>query len=124
MTDRREVVLVVDDEPDICWALRMTINGLGFRAAVTGNARDALRLVTQTPLRMAFVDAKLPDLEGIDLIARIHEVQPRLPVVMISGYFDKDNDKVQAWIRERRICAFIGKPFLLDQIREAIRKVK
>jgi len=70
--------------------------------------------------RLAFLDAKLPDMEGLDLARRIRKLDPAVPIVMISGYFYRDDDAIQKAVAEGLISSFIGKPFDHDEILKAI----
>ena len=110
-------VLIVDDEPDMCWALERIIAGMGYQTVSAPSGQDAAQLVEQIPVEMALVDAKLPDMEGIDLARQLRQRQPGLPVVLVSGYFYELDARVQEWIRQEVIWGFIGKPFVLSQVR-------
>jgi DNA-binding NtrC family response regulator len=113
--------LVVDDEEDICWALQRILEAEGHCVTTAGSAREALRLARRRAFSIAFVDIKLPDMDGFDLLARLQGLCPALYGVVISGYLCDHDLGVQTGVREGTIRAFIGKPFLLSQIREALR---
>jgi DNA-binding NtrC family response regulator len=117
-------ILVVDDEEDMCWALRRIIEAQGYRVSVAHDAATALERLRHVPFDLCLVDAKLPDMEGTDLIDRLHAVCPALPCVLVSGYLYIDDEIVQTSLRSGRIAAFIGKPFLLAEIRDALRPAR
>ncbi len=71
--------------------------------------------------RAAFLDAKLPDIEGLDLARRLRDIDPVIHIVMISGYFYRDDNDVQNALAEGLIKGFIGKPFDHDEILKAIK---
>jgi DNA-binding NtrC family response regulator len=124
MTGRRRNdrhILVVDDEEDMCWALRRIIEAEGHEVSVAHDAATALHLSERNLFHLCFVDAKLPDMEGIDLIDRLHGKHSTLPCVLVSGYFYVDDEIVHAGLRSGRLSAFIGKPFLLVEIRDALQ---
>ena len=116
-------ILVIDDEEDMCWALRMILEVEGHTSMVAMNAEGALLLLEKETFELAFVDAKLPDMEGTDLLARIHVKCPDLPCVLVSGYLYDDDDLVQTCRSRGLIRAFIGKPFLLTQVRDVLHSV-
>lgn len=120
MSNENKTILIVDDEPDMGWALERIFQGMGLLSAKAGSGEEALRLVEQTSFRLAFVDAKLPDIEGIDLARRIRQVRPDLLVVLVSGYFYEHDEEVQGHVNEGLLFGFIGKPFLLDQVRKIV----
>ena len=113
-------VLIVDDEPDMCWALERIVAQMGYQTVSATSGLDVAPLMERATVDLALVDAKLPDMEGIDLARQLRQRQPDLPVVLISGYFYERDPRVQEWISRGAICGFIGKPFVLSQVREAV----
>ena len=120
MTNKGKAFLIVDDEPDMCWALEHLLKRSGFpsKRALTGH--KALTLMQTDRFRLVFLDAKLPDMEGLELARRIRKGDPAIPIVMISGYFYRDDDDIQNAVAEGLINGFIGKPFDHDEILKAI----
>ena len=120
MKDRNEMVLIVDDEPDMCWTLANVLRGNGFLSKQAQNGKAALALVKQNRFRLAFLDAKLPDIEGLELAQRIRSMDPSVRIVIVSGYFYKDDIDVRNALAEELICGFIAKPFNHDEILKAV----
>jgi DNA-binding NtrC family response regulator len=120
MKRKERAVLIVDDEPDMCWALEHILEQHGVLAKRALSAQQALTLVNSNRFQLAFLDAKLPDMEGIELARRIREADPAVRIVMISGYFYREDAAVQKALSEGLIGGFIGKPFLHAEIRKAI----
>ena len=120
MTTKRRLFLIVDDEPDMCWALEHILKRNGFlsKRALTGH--EALTLMKTDRFRLAFLDAKLPDVEGLDLARQIRKRDPAVRIMLISGYFYRDDDAVRKAVAEGLINGFIGKPFDHDEILKAI----
>ena len=114
-------ILIIDDEEDTCWALQKILEVEGHTSTAAMNAEGALALLEGETVDLAFVDAKLPDMEGADLLARINAKCPGLPCVLISGYLYDDDDLVHACQSQGLIRGFIGKPFLLSQVRDVLR---
>jgi DNA-binding NtrC family response regulator len=121
MAGRNEVFLIVDDEPDVCWSLEHLLkrNGLLSKKALSG--QEALGLMERDRFQSIFLDAKLPDMEGLELARRIREVDPAIPIVLVSGYFYRDDVAVQDALAEGLISGFIAKPFRHDEIVKTIR---
>jgi len=120
MGDDSEQILIVDDEPDMCWALEHILGKKGFVSKTALTGQDALALMGSNSFRMAFLDAKLPDMEGLELARRIREMNPATRVVMVSGYFYRDDSSVQEAFETGLIVGFISKPFLNDEIHGTI----
>lgn len=123
MASTVQKILVVDDEPEICWAIETIIKRVGCEPLTAFLARTALELVQSTEFQLAFVDAKLPDMDGIELVRRLTELQAGLPVVLISAYISRDDRRVQRLMDAGAISAFVPKPYMNEQIRQLIQKL-
>lgn len=121
MTGSGAAVLIVDDEPDVCWALERILSASGILSVVTTSAHEALRLVRREPFFLAFVDAKLPDGEGLELARRMREAAPGLRIVLISGYYYPDDSAVADALAAGVIEGFVSKPFQHDEIQKLAR---
>lgn len=116
-------ILVVDDEADICWALESALRDAGFRVTPVGGGVAAIREVAERSFDAAIVDVKLPGKSGLEVSQQIRELDPRLKVVLISGYHYADDQPIQAVMRQGECQGFISKPFDLDQVSALLRRV-
>lgn len=121
MINKKQTVLIVDDEPDMTWALACILNRMDFCTKKAFNGERALQLVAESQFPMAFLDAKLPDIEGLDLAVRIRQKDAGVRIFMVSGYFYKNDKEVQQALAQGLIAGFIAKPFDHEEIRTAIR---
>ena len=80
------------------------------------NAQEAIALTERQSFRMAFLDAKLPDIDGLDLAWQLQKSDPHLPIVIVSGYFYQDDLTIEKALQSGLISAFVGKPFTHDEI--------
>lgn len=110
-------VLIVDDEPGMCWALDHVLGRSGIVSVTAATGQEALGLAARQRFRLAFVDAKLPDAEGLELARRIREVDPEIRIVLVSGYFYGDDPEVLQATAAGVIDGFVSKPFLHDEVR-------
>ena len=122
MTPQPLRILVVDDEPDMCWALDNVLRQAGYTVDTTTSGVEALELISRAFYAAAFVDAKLPDLDGIELASLIRRQSPRTGVVLISGFFYPEDAAVDERVKEGLIVGFVAKPFDLDQVRLLARR--
>ncbi len=116
-------ILVVDDEKDICWALENALGEEGYQITQVNRGEDAIREVRQRPYSLAIVDVKLPGMSGIEVSRTIQHQDPRLKIVMISGYHYEEDQPIQEGIRQRLYRGFISKPFELDEVSALVRRV-
>jgi DNA-binding NtrC family response regulator len=117
-------ILVVDDEPDMCWALAHILRPAGYAVVTATTGSEALTLVAgREPLyAVAFVDAKLPDADGLELATQIRQQSPQTAIVLISGYYYHEDGTIVEGLRQHLIVGFVSKPFQIDQIRLLARR--
>ena len=120
MSPEDGLFLVVDDEPEICWVIENILKKNGFACQKALSAGEAMTLTDQYNFRLAFLDAKLPDLDGIELAREIRKAHPGLPIVIVSAYFYLDDLSIEEAIQSGLVTAFIGKPFAHDEIKRVI----
>ena len=121
--DRTVSFLIVDDEPDMCWALGHLLKKNGLCSKIATSGMDALQLMRNNRFPMAFLDAKLPDIDGLELARRIRRIDPAICIVMVSGYYYGDDAAIQQALSEGLIRGFIGKPYLHDEILKTLKNV-
>jgi DNA-binding NtrC family response regulator len=116
MNEKNELILVVDDESEMCWILENIIRKTGFSSMKALSAQEAITLAESNTFGMAFLDAKLPDVDGLELARRLRKTHCNLPLVIVSGYFYRDDLTIEAALESGLIAAFVGKPFDHDEI--------
>jgi len=115
------VALVVDDDPDICWALERVLERLGAQCVRALDGQTALQVARLNRLTLALLDAKLPDIDGLELARNIRIAHPGILVLVVSGYFYKDDPAIQTALEEGVIQGFIEKPFSHEEIVETVK---
>lgn len=123
MKKQELTALVVDDEPDMCWALEQILQGQGFRTHKAYTAGDALDTLKNAPHHLVFLDIKLPDIDGLELARQIKTTYPSSSVITISGYYYSDDPAIQKGLEEKIFAGFISKPFEIKEIRDCIHEV-
>ncbi len=79
-------LLIVDDEPSVRDSLGKWFREEGYDVATTENASDALTLLAQQRFDAALIDIKMHGTDGIELQRRVHEIDPELVVIIMTGY--------------------------------------
>jgi DNA-binding NtrC family response regulator len=110
-------IMIVDDEQGYRDEIREGLEECGFKARAYDNPLQALSSLKAYNPDLAIVDLRLPQMTGLELMRQIHEHDPDIGVIMISGHGDMDS--VIAALREGAID-FFTKPFNLADIRFAI----
>ena len=113
-------ILVVDDEPFVCDAVKMMLNFDGHIVETASNGKEALAMFEKGKFDLVITDFAMPSMKGDELAAAIKARAPNQPVVMITAYAEM----LQAsGIPLKGVDFVISKPFLLENLREAIAKV-
>jgi DNA-binding NtrC family response regulator len=79
-------VLIVDDERTLARAVKAFLAESGYEAEVAGDGEKALELLPNLRPDVVFADVRLPGMSGIDLLRRIREFDPALPVIIMTAY--------------------------------------
>ncbi|WP_019584397.1 sigma-54 dependent transcriptional regulator [Thioalkalivibrio sp. ALE16] len=110
-------VLVVDDEPDICELLEITLARMGLEATTATRLEPARALLAERDFDLCLTDMRLPDGDGLELVRHIQCERPELPVAVITAHGSVDT-AVQAL--KLGAFDFVSKPVDLKQLRELI----
>ncbi|HEX8201247.1 MAG TPA: response regulator [Isosphaeraceae bacterium] len=114
-------LLVVDADEAV---RRSAHNLLGREGATVEAARDAheaIALARQTSYSVALVDIRLPDLNGYETFRRLREVQPAVPIILMTGFgYDPTHSIVKA--RQEGLQNVLYKPFRADRLLEAVEQ--
>jgi DNA-binding NtrC family response regulator len=111
-----KTILVVDDDQDMCWVLEAALAALGYVVKTVGTAESAISSVADHAFPVAFVDARLPDMDGLRLVEELRGLRPAMRIIMISGYYLEDDARILKAMRESRIDGFLAKPFQIETI--------
>jgi DNA-binding NtrC family response regulator len=79
-------VLVVDDERTLARAIKAFLTEAGYVAEVASDGESAVELLQSLRPDLVFADVRLPGISGIDLLRRIREFDPAIPVIMMTAY--------------------------------------
>ncbi|RYZ36405.1 MAG: sigma-54-dependent Fis family transcriptional regulator [Myxococcaceae bacterium] len=114
-------VLVVDDERNIRHTLRVCLEGFGCEVREAATPEAALAALAQGPSDLAFVDLRLGNASGLELLPRLLAESPALDVVLITAYatFDTAVEAVKRGARD-----YLPKPFTPAQIRHVLERAK
>ena len=113
-------ILVVDDEQNMRVALYEALSRGGNQVRVAENGRMALELIAKEAPDLVITDIRMPEMDGIEMLQRIKELQPALPVVIITGYATVET-AVEAM--KQGAVDYILKPFPVEVIEETVKKV-
>jgi DNA-binding NtrC family response regulator len=111
-------VLIVDDDHDISLMLSALMKREGLTSMVAPDGETALKMVPVSKPGMLLVDVKMPGIDGMEVLKRIKETDPELPVVLITAYAE-----IPASVAAMRAGAFdyLAKPFDHSEVIRVVR---
>ncbi|MHA7221683.1 response regulator [Arthrobacter sp. RHLT1-20] len=110
-------VLVVDDDPHLLRALRITLQAHGYAVTTASDGHSALLAASQNPLALIILDLGLPDMDGTSVIRELR-AWSQVPVLVLSARHGSE-DKVEAL--DAGADDYITKPFGLDELLARLR---
>lgn len=115
-------LLLVEDDPQMQRALRLTLAARGYEVRTAGTGADAMKSLPDSNLDAIILDLGLPDMDGIEVLRRVR-AQGSIPVIVLSARSDRF-EKVRAL--DTGADDYVTKPFdleeLLARIRAAVRR--
>ncbi len=113
----RPVALIVDDEPDICELLQLTLSGMEIESRTATTLAEARTLLKQYQFDLCLTDMRLPDGDGLELLHRIRKEHPELPVAVITAH---GNMELAIEALKAGAFDFLSKPVELETLRKQI----
>jgi two-component system nitrogen regulation response regulator GlnG len=112
-------VWIVDDDQSIRWVLERALSREGFEVRAFASATECLRALDDGAPRVLISDIRMPGENGIELLSRVKELCPALPVIIMTAYSDLES-AVSAF--QGGAFEYLPKPFDLLQVVELIRR--
>jgi two-component system, OmpR family, response regulator len=113
-------VLVVDDEPDVCYLFSRILLKRNLKTGYASNLAEATESIEAEIPSLVFLDNSLPDGQGIDFIPYLKQHYPRTRIVVVTAN-DSASDKKRAL--QQGADDFLGKPLSLDLINRTLDKL-
>lgn len=110
-------VLIVDDEPDICDLVSMTLKRMDIASSSAHDVNKAKQLLAEQKFSLCITDMRLPDGDGLELINHIQETCPDTPVAMITAHGNMDTAIAAL---KSGAFDFLSKPIDLTQLRQLV----
>jgi len=114
-----ESILVVDDDAEIRETLSSVLESEGYLVEAVKNGKEAVKACETAYFDVALIDMELPDMNGIEILRRLKEKQPRMIMIIITGFASLEN-AVKA-VNEGA-HGFVLKPFNVGELLKMVRK--
>jgi DNA-binding response OmpR family regulator len=110
-------ILVVDDDPAIRMLYKEELEEEGYEVIVASSGKEALELFEKEMPDLVTLDILMPDMDGIQVLRKMKEMRPRLPIIMSTAYDYRDDFAV--WASE----AYVVKSSDTTELKETIRRL-
>lgn len=116
---RKPVILIVDDEPDICEMLARLFSEEGYGTTTVVTGKGAVKKVLEGGIDVVLLDVIMPEPDGINVLRQIKAIRPKIPVVMMTAFGAPTTAR-----EAMRMGAYdyITKPFDFEGVKEIIRQ--
>ena len=113
-------ILIVDDDESVRRSLSLILEKKGYQVEAAGTGKEALERAQKKSFSVALVDIKLPDADGIELVALLKEAHPETEAVIVTGHASLDTS-VQAV--DKGVFAYLIKPLNMDEVLQKVQDI-
>ena len=112
-------ILIADDDPVARELLVEVLQTEGYEAIAASGGAEAVRLAQAVRCQLALIDLKMPDFDGLQVLAQLKRFQPELPVIIVTAFADMNTavDAIRSGAHD-----YLSKPFRMDEIKETVRR--
>ncbi len=110
-------LLVVDDDMNIQRLYKEELEEEGYDVIIAGTGKDAIELFEKEKPDIVTLDILMPDIDGISLLRKMKEINPKIPIIMSTAYDYRDDFAV--WASE----AYLVKSSDLGELKKTIKEL-
>jgi len=119
-TNNNETIVLVDDEEMVLTSIDSFLNlETSYNVVTFVSAKEALNYIINNNVNLIISDYLMPEMDGISFLAKVREIKPEIPRIILTGYADKEN-AIKA-INEVGLFQYIEKPWNNDDLKIIIR---
>ncbi len=116
-------VLIVDDDDDFRRTMARALELKGYRVDAAGSGEEALQIAQERDCQVAFIDIKMPSMNGLETYLKLKEINSTMKTVMMTGYGDEVTD-IMLKATAAKVTTCLHKPFDLSMAVDLISPVK
>ena len=119
LANREVVILLVDDDPGVRFALTEVLLERGYRVVCASSGAQAL--ASLDGVDVVVTDFSMPGMDGLELVSQIAARAPSLPVILLTAH---GSENLVGLASSRGACGCLSKPFDIDEIARAIEQAQ
>jgi CheY-like chemotaxis protein len=114
-------IIIIDDEKDVAGVIGGMLESLGYHVTIVDSGRKAINLFKKKKrFDVVILDLNMPKMSGKETFEKLKKIDPKIPVIISTGYSDRDMD-VSQW--QDPVDAFLQKPYPIEELSKAIRLI-
>lgn len=113
----KPTILVIDDKPKLCQSLAQNFDQRGFQTLCAASSSDALQTFSTHTVNLVLLDIMLGRDNGLDLLKELHQMNPAVPVIMMTGH-----GSIDTAVQSMKLGAvdYVTKPVVFDKLLKAV----
>jgi DNA-binding NtrC family response regulator len=115
-------ILVIDDDADICDSLSKVLEQQGYEVLTAGSGEEAVAIASENACQMAFIDVKLPNIDGLETLLRLKEINPEILTIMMTGFRNEVKEALEK-ARAASAITCLYKPFDPSEAADIVKKI-
>ncbi len=118
MTDS-QTVLIIDDDESLRRVVEYNLREDGYQVVTASDGRSGLDRCRESAVDLVLTDVRMPEMDGLELLARLKAMQPHLPVIVLTAH-----GTIDSAVEAMKVGAFdyLTKPFSRDQLLASVHK--
>ena len=113
----KKAILAVDDDPKHLELLGIRLAEAGYRLVVAQSGKEALKMIRIEKPGLVLLDILMPEMDGFETLKRIKDIDPDIPVAMVTAVWDNDEAKR---CFKAGACEYVTKPINFNYLKDVI----
>ncbi len=112
-------ILVIDDDENITKVVAAILKDQGYSVDIAGTGTDAIKKTQKNRYDLMLVDIRLPDMEGTEVLTKVHDTTPKIRKIIVTGYPTLQNAVTAV---NKGADAYIMKPFDVEKMLATVKE--
>lgn len=112
-------IMVIDDEPSVLESFKMILKIKDYDVTAFPDGPSALAQLQKDKFDLAFIDYKLPGMDGLEVLKKIKEIDSNMEVIIVTAYATESSHANAITLGA---LEYLRKPFLMEEIYELVER--